>query len=199
MVKKISRSKARTRKMIMRSILRWALYAAVLLMFYLWETNPLIKGFCPLLMIPLACAVALHEGELAAGVFGAVCGLMLDLASGTIFGFSALWLLACCPFISLLSQFWIKVNLVSHFLLNAAVCTVVGFLDFLFLHWVWEQGESTISLVNSVLPAYGGAILLSVPVYLAVRSINAKMRPKQQRMLDEAAQTAEETSSKARD
>ena len=61
-------------------------------MFYLWEVAPLIRGWCPLLIIPLATAVAMFEGELAAGVFGVFCGLMLDMASGTLLGFSSMWL-----------------------------------------------------------------------------------------------------------
>ena len=79
--------------MKLRVFLRWTFYSALLLLFYLWETNPLFVRFSPLLIIPLATAVAMYEGELAAGVFGVVCGLMIDMASGTILGFSSLWLL----------------------------------------------------------------------------------------------------------
>ena len=54
---KIQGSKAKSRKAILRSVLRWLLYAAVLLVFYACECNPLIRGFCPLLIIPLASSV----------------------------------------------------------------------------------------------------------------------------------------------
>ena len=139
MKRKISVSKAHSHRIMLRGFLRWLFYALLLLLFYLWETNPLIKGFCPLLLIPLATSVALREGELAAGVFGAFCDIMLDMASGTIVGFSALWLLVCGPVISLLSQFWIKINFISHFVMNLAVSIIMAAMDFLFLHWVWEK------------------------------------------------------------
>ena len=84
MVKKISRIKARTRRARLRGFLRWLCYSLVLLLFYLWEVAPLIRGWCPLLIIPLATAVAMFEGEFAAGVFGVFCGFMLDIASGTL-------------------------------------------------------------------------------------------------------------------
>lgn len=192
-MKKItSRGRARSRRMMLRGFLRWLLYATVLLFFYLWLSNPLIKGFCPLLLIPLATAVAMFEGEFAAAVFGVFCGLMMDIASGAMAGFSSLWLLATCPVISLLSQFYIKRNLLSHFVLNLSVSGIMGFLDFLFRHWVWEGAESGISFARSILPAYLGAVVGAVPVYLLIWLISTKMRPKEQRRLEESAQSAED-------
>lgn len=199
-MKKIPASKARTRSMMLKSVLRWGLYAAVLLLFYLFETNPLIRGFCPLLIIPLATSVAMFEGDLAAGVFGVFCGLMLDMANGvTIVGFSALWLLCFCPPISLLSRFWVKVTLLSHLVMNTAAAVIIAFMDMVFLHWVWEGSESVISFRLSILPSYGGAILFSVPVYLLVRLINRTLRPKEQRRLEESARGAEEAEFKEKE
>lgn len=191
-MKTISKSKARSRKMMLRGFLRWFLYAAVLLFFYGWQTNPLIRGFCPLLIIPLATAVAMREGELAAGIFGAVCGLMVDMASGAILGFSSLWLLVCCPVISLLSYYYVKVNFISHFVLNLAVSVVMGLLDFLFLHSVWEGSESSISFLNMVLPAYLGAIVGAIPVYFLIALISKKLRPKETHRPEESSLTSDE-------
>ncbi len=199
-MKKIMGSKARSRRMMLRGFLRWLLYAAVLLLFYLFECNPIIRGYCPLLIIPLATAVAMYEGDLAAGVFGTFCGLMLDMANGvTVVGFSAIWLLCACPFISLLARFWIKATFISHFIVNAAVAVIMGAMDFLFLHWMWEGAESVISLTGVVLPSYGGAILFSVPIYFLVTFIVNKLRPKEQRRLEESAQSAEEAEYKEKD
>lgn len=199
-MKKITGSKARSRKMMLRGFLRWLLYAAVLLLFYLFECNPIIRGYCPLLIIPLATAVAMYEGDLAAGVFGTFCGLMLDMANGvTVVGFSAIWLLCACPFISLLARFWIKATFISHFIVNAAVAVIMGAMDFLFLHWMWEGAESVISLTGVVLPSYGGAILFSIPIYFLITFIVNKLRPKEQRRLEESAQSAEEAEYKEKD
>lgn len=199
-MKKITGSKARSRRMMLRGFLRWLLYAAVLLLFYLFECNPIIRGYCPLLIIPLATAVAMYEGDLAAGVFGTFCGLMLDMANGvTVVGFSAIWLLCACPFISLLARFWIKATFISHFIVNAAVAVIMGAMDFLFLHWMWEGAESVISLTGVVLPSYGGAILFSVPIYFLITFIVNKLRPKEQRRLEESAQSAEEAEYKEKD
>ncbi len=187
MVKRISRSKARTRRARLRGFLRWLCYSLLLLLFYLWEVAPLIRGWCPLLIIPLATAVAMFEGEFAAGIFGVVCGLMLDIASGTLIGFSSMWLLVICPTISLLGQFWLKTSWLTHLVMNTITVVFICSMDFLFLHWVWERESSGISFVHSLLPAYLWAIILSLPVYFLVRFISGKFRPKEERRLEEAA------------
>ncbi len=187
MVNKISRTKARTRKARLCVFMRWLCYSLVLLFFYLWEVAPLIRGWCPLLIIPLATAVAMFEGEFAAGIFGVFCGFMLDIASGTLIGFSSLLLLAVCPTISLLGQFWLKTSWLTHLVLNTISAVLMCSMDFLFLHWVWERESSGISFVHSLLPAYLWAVILSIPVYLLVRLISNKFRPKEERRLEEAA------------
>lgn len=185
---------------MIRVFLRWFLYAALLIFFYACECNPLIRGYCPLLLIPLATSVAMQEGELAAGIFGAACGLMLDMANGvTVLGFSAMWLLAACPFISLLSRFFVKSNLLSHFIMSTAVVVLMAAMDMLFLHWVWEGAGAVISFQRTVLPSYGGAILFSIPIYLLISLISAKLRSHEQQHLDESAQTAEESEDIDRD
>ena len=192
-MKMVLSGKARSRRAALRGFLRWLVYAAVLLLFYVMECNPVIRGFCPLLLIPLATSVAMYEGDLAAGIFGVCCGLMMDIANGvTIVGFSAILLLCACPFISLMSRFLIKKTIFTHLILNSAVSVIMAGLDLVFLHWVWEGGQSIISFRKVILPAYGGAIFWSVPVYALVSFIAKKFRPKEQQRLEESAQSAEE-------
>lgn len=178
--------------MMLRGFLRWLLYVAVLLFFYMWQTNPMIKGFCPVLIIPLATSVALRESELASGVFGAVCGLMIDMASGTILGFTSLWLLVFCPVISLVSYYYVKVNFISHFVLNLGVSVIIGLMDYLFLHSVWEGSEASISFVNMVLPAYLGAVIGAMPVYFLITLISDRLRPKEKHRPEESSLAGDE-------
>lgn len=185
-------SKARSRKAMLRVVLRWVIYVAAMIIFYLFSCNPLIKGFCPLLIIPLATAVAMHEGDLASGIFGMFCGLMMDMANGTsVVGFFALWLLCACPCISLLSRFLIKVNCISHFVINAAVSVIIALVDMMFLHWVWEGSQSVVSFLRVVLPSYGGEILFSIPIYFLISLIAARLNPERHRKLGASAQNTE--------
>lgn len=198
-MKILSMSKARSRKMMLRVFMRWFLYAAVLLLFFVIETNPLIRGYCPLLIIPLATAVAMQEGDLASGIFGAFCGIMLDIASGvTVVGFSALHLLIACPIISLITSFYINRSFMSHFILNAIVTAVMAAMNMIFVHWVWEGSASVISFWKSVFPAYAGSFLFAIPIYFLMRFISNKLRPKEQHRLEDSAQEAEEQEEKER-
>ena len=191
-MKKISRSKARARGVMLRGFLRWLLYAAVLLLFYCFLCNPIIPRYCPLLIIPLATAVAMYEGDLASGIFGAACGILIDMATGSsVVGFTGLWLLCACPLISLLSRFWVKVNFISHFIMNAAVTVIIGGLDMLFMHWIWEGGQSIISFTGIILPSYCGAIIFSIPIYFLVRLISRKFRPKERKTPEEHSEEEE--------
>lgn len=187
-------NRARNRRAMIRAVLRWAFYSALMIVFYLFSCNPIIRGFCPLLLIPLATAVAMKEGDLASGVFGMLCGLMMDIANGnSLVGFYALWLLFACPCISLLSRFLIKVNFVSHFVLNFAVSALIALLDMLFLHWVWEGTQSVVSFVRVVLPSYFGAVLFSIPIYFLISLVVSRLRPDERGNLDASANNAEES------
>lgn len=186
-------NRARSRIALFKAILRWVFYVTLMIFFYLFSCNPLIRGFCPLLLIPLATAVAMREGDLAAGIFGMFCGLMMDMANGnSIVGFYALWLLCMCPFISLLSRFLIKVNCFSHFVINAAVSATIALFDMMFLHWVWEGAQSVVSFVRVVLPAYAGAVLFSIPIYFLISFVVSALRPDERRKLESSAQNAED-------
>lgn len=185
-MRKIAKPKALIQKTSVRNFLRWLLYSAVLLVFYSFLCNPIIPRYCPLVIIPLATAVAMREGDLAAGVFGTVCGIMLDIANGSsVVGITALWLLCVCPLVSLLSRFWVKVNFVSHFVINAAVTVVMALMDMLFLHWVWEGSLSGISFTRIILPSYCGAIIFSIPIYFLIKLIHGKLGPRERKIVDE--------------
>lgn len=190
-------SRARSRRAMLRVILRWTIYAAIMILFYLFSCNPLIRGFCPLLLIPLATAVAMFEGDLAAGIFGMLCGLLMDMANGSsLAGFYALWLLFACPAISLFSRFLLKVNFVSHFVINAGVALVIAVLDMLFLHWVWEGTQSVVSFVRVVLPSYFGSVLFSIPIYFLISLVVSKLSPSDRRKLGSSARGTDDSEEK---
>lgn len=178
---------------MIRVVLRWVIYSAFLMLFFVMECSPLIRGFCPLLIIPLATTVSMCEGDLASGIFGAVCGLMLDIAKGAaVTGFSALLLMSGCVFISLMSRFLIKKTFLSHLILTAGVCVIMAGLDMVFLHWVWEGSQSVISFRKVILPSYGGAVFWSIPIYFLISFIVTKLKPKERQKLESSAQNAED-------
>lgn len=173
---RILTSKTTSRKATLRTFLRWFFYAVVLLVFYLWERNPLFfKGFQPLLIIPLATAVSMREDEFSGTIFAVFCGLMMDSASGTILGFSSMWLMVCCLGTTLLTSNLIKINFINHLWITILSCTFVGFMDFIFVHYVWERQNAVVSLTGRIIPSMAGAAVLSPFVFLVVKLISSKL------------------------
>lgn len=173
---RILTSKATTRKAMFRTVLRWFFYAVVLLVFYMWEINPVIFGtFQPLLIVPLATAVAMYENEFSGTLFGVFCGLMMDIASGTLLGFTSMWLMLCCLGASLLTSNLIKLNVINHLWITLVSCAFVGFMDFVFVHYVWERQNAIVSLTGRIIPSLAGAVIFAPVVYFLTKFIYIKL------------------------
>ena len=74
---------------------KYAAYAMILLVLYVLQTTPglfVVYGAKPMLVVPAAIAIAMHEGELVGGLFGALAGLLCDMGSSMLFGFNGLFI-----------------------------------------------------------------------------------------------------------
>jgi hypothetical protein len=167
-----------------RIILRRTLYSAVLLFLYMLMAGGLFKGWQPILIIPLAVAVAMRESEVFASVFGAVCGLVIDLSCDKLFGFSGVWLLPCCLAASLLVSNLIKVNLVNFIWLNAAVCFFMALTDYFFRYFLWRADSASYILVSFTIPSHLSAAILSPLIYFLIRLISNKLSPRERLRLN---------------
>jgi len=161
-------------------VMRWIFYFGLLLIFYMIMAGGFFRDWQPILIIPLAIAVAMRSKELTASLFGAICGLVLDIACGRLFGFSGIWLLPGCLAAALLSWHLIKINLLNFIWINAAICTIMAFADYFFRYLLWGTDNSVIILTDFILPSHLSAILLSPLVYFAVKIITIKLSPTEQ-------------------
>jgi cell shape-determining protein MreD len=164
-----------SRKDRFRIFMRWFFYSSALLIFYMVMAGGWFRGWQPILIIPLAVAVAMREREFAASVFGAVCGLVIDIACGRIFGFTGIWLLPSCLGASLLVSHLIKVNLLNFLWLNAVVCALAAFADYLFRYVLFRVPNAHLHFTDFILPAHLSAAVLSPLIYLLVKAISIKM------------------------
>jgi len=163
------------------AFMRWFLYSAMLLIFYMVMAGGFFQGWQPIFIIPLAVAVAMRQGEhrgmLGASIFGGVCGLVIDIACGRLFGFSGIWLLPGCLATALLGAHLIKVNLLNFLWLNAAVCTLMAFANYFFRYLLWGTDNSGIVLTEIIIPAHLSAVVLSPLIYFTVKLISIKVSP----------------------
>ena len=166
---------ATTRKDAIRCVVRWVLYALLLIIgFTLQCTLPIYK-WQPFFVIAVSCAVSFYEGELSGCVFAAFAGFMQDLATGGLFGFTSIWLVPCCMFVTLLVVNLIHRNLINYLWMTTATLVITQLAELLFKHVLWRNPNIDIIILQYMLPSVIITILLSALIYLIVKSLNKKL------------------------
>lgn len=166
---------AMTRREIFKSIAKWVLFSLVLLVSYTIEVTMPFASWQPYLTLTTAVAVSFFSEELSGAVFAAFAGMMHDLAMGSLFGFTSIWLMPCCLFVTLLVVNLIHRNILNFLWMNLTAVILVQSAELLFKYIIWRNPEIDVVLINYVLPALIATVILSAPLYLIIRQINKKL------------------------
>lgn len=172
---RILRYSAMTRREIFKSIAKWVLFSLVLLVSYTIEVTIPFASWQPYLTLTTAVAVSFFSEELSGVVFAAFAGMMHDLAMGSLFGFTSIWLMPCCLFVTLLVVNLIHRNILNFLWMNLTAVILVQSAELLFKYIIWRNPEIDVVLINYVLPALIATVILSAPLYLIIRQINKKL------------------------
>lgn len=155
------------------------LYSVALLLVFMAMSGGFFKKWQPVLIVPLAVAVAMREGETFGALFGAVCGLFLDVAEGKLFGFSAIWIMPCCLAAALLVAHLIKVNLINFIWVGAFTSALVAATDYFFGYVLWGLDNSAYVLTGFIIPSCLSSVILSPLMYFSVKNISVKFSPRE--------------------
>ena len=172
---RILRYSAMTRREIYKSIAKWLLFSPVLLVSYTIEVTMPFAAWQPYLTLTTAVAVSFFSEELSGAVFAAFAGMMHDRAMGSLFGFTSIWLMPCCLFVTLLVVNLIHRNILNFLWMNLTAVFLVQSAELLFKYIIWRNPEIDVVLINYVLPALIATVILSAPLYLIIRQINKKL------------------------
>lgn len=172
---RILRYSAMTRREIFKSIAKWVLFSLVLLVSYTIEVTMPFASWQPYLTLTTAVAVSFFSEELSGVVFAAFAGMMHDLATGSLFGFTSIWLMPCCLFVTLLVVNLIHRNILNFLWMNLTAVILVQSAELLFKYIIWRNPDIDVVLINYVLPALIATVILSAPLYLIIRQINKKL------------------------
>lgn len=172
---RILRYSAMTRREIFKSIAKWVLLSLVLLVSYTIEVTMPFASWQPYLTLTTAVAVSFFSEELSGVVFAAFAGMMHDLAMGSLFGFTSIWLMPCCLFVTLLVVNLIHRNILNFLWMNLTAVILVQSAELLFKYIIWRNPDIDVVLINYVLPALIATVILSAPFYLIIRQINKKL------------------------
>lgn len=172
---RILRYSAMTRREIFKSIAKRVLLSLVLLVSYTIEVTMPFASWQPYLTLTTAVAVSFFSEELSGVVFAAFAGMMHDLAMGSLFGFTSIWLMPCCLFVTLLVVNLIHRNILNFLWMNLTAVILVQSAELLFKYVIWRNPDIDVVLINYVLPALIATVILSAPLYLIIRQINKKL------------------------
>ncbi len=172
---RILRYSAMTRREIFKCIAKWVLLSLVLLVSYTIEVTMPFASWQPYLTLTTAVAVSFFSEELSGVVFAAFAGMMHDLAMGSLFGFTSIWLMPCCLFVTLLVVNLIHRNILNFLWMNLTAVILVQSAELLFKYIIWRNPDIDVVLINYVLPALIATVILSAPLYLIIRQINKKL------------------------
>lgn len=172
---RILRYSAMTRREIYKSIAKWVLFSLVLLVSYTIEVTMPFASWQPYLTLTTAVAVSFFSEELSGVVFAAFAGMMHDLAMGSLFGFTSIWLMPCCLFVTLIVVNLIHRNILNFLWMNLTAVILVQSAELLFKYIIWRNHDIDVVLINYVLPALIATVILSAPLYLIIRQINKKL------------------------
>ncbi len=107
--------------------IRYCLYGVIILIaFALQSTSvafPEIFGARAFLLVCVAISIAMHEREIPAAIFGAVCGILVDTTAG-VEGLNALVLTILSAVCSILISHLMQNNIVTAFVLSAAATAI---------------------------------------------------------------------------
>lgn len=164
-----------TRKEIFMSVTKWVLYSLVLALSYTIQVTMPFTVWQPYLALTVAVAVSFFENELSGVVFAAFAGMMHDLAMGSLFGFTSIWLMPCCLFVTLFAVNLIHRNILNFLWMNFSALIIVEAAELLFKYVIWRNPDINVVLLDYVLPAMISTVLLSTPIYLLIRLISRKL------------------------
>lgn len=164
-----------TRKQVIKSVIRWVLYTLLLVLGFVLQSTLPIYNWQPFFVIAIACAVSFYEGELSGCIFAALAGFMQDLATGGLFGFTSIWLVPCCMFVTLLVVNLIHRNVINYLWMTAATLVITQLMELLFKHILWRNPDLDIIILQYMLPSVVVTIPSSALIYLVVKFLNKKL------------------------
>lgn len=172
---KIKSPVAYSGKMKAKVFFRWFFYSLALVTAYSIMSCGIFGLWQPYLIISLSIGVSMREQEFSSSVFGILCGFMLDISMGTLFGFFAVFLMPCCFFTSLLSRNLIKVNFLNH-IICVSVSALFSFSAYyLFNYIIWNTQGREIVLLRILLPSFFATAITAPLMFFLTKFISGKL------------------------
>ena len=160
---------------------KYFIYAILLLLLYVLQTTPrLFELFNvkPMLVVPAAIAMAMHEGEFAGGIYAAFAGLLCDMGGFGLFGFNGITLLVSGVTAGLLVIYMMRCNVASCILFVFIAMLVRGSIYYTFAFGIWNHDYAWRIFAFQILPTIVYTAISAIPIYYIFRAVNGKFKKK---------------------
>ncbi|MCD8006892.1 MAG: hypothetical protein LUF29_08010 [Oscillospiraceae bacterium] len=150
-----------------RTVLKWLFYVLSMIFFYCVMVSGSGSSAKALMLIPFSTAIACYEGEIPSAIIGAISGILIDLATGQLLGFTGLYLCLFCGIISGMFRQFLRKNIVNYFGLTLVTCLVYLYIDYYFFYVIWDYEGYQEVLKQRLIPSHLKTIVFSPLCYLA--------------------------------
>lgn len=172
-----------------KTTVRWILYYLVIFCcFIIMTSGTLLK---PILLVPVALCISINNNMYASVFTGAVCGFLIDISCGKLFGYNAVILAFFCIAVSLMYELYLRQRFMNFMLINAAVSYIQCRLDYKFYYQIWEYEDVDRIFVHVSIKVWIYTIISGVFIYLIIKLINKPLMPKTHLTIEEVIKTSD--------
>ena len=178
------RSTREQRILNIKTAVRWLLYYLIIFICFLIMTSG--TWLKPILLVPAALCIAVSSNQYASAFTGALCGFLIDISCGKLFGYNAVILAFFCIAASLLFELYLRHRFVNFMLLNAAVSYIQCRLDYKFYYQIWNYENAERIFTRVTLRVWVYTVISGIFIYLVFSLVNRFLMPKAHLTIEEA-------------
>ena len=156
-------------------VLKYALYTFLFMIFAVWQSTIglfEIFGVRPITIVPCVIAIAMFDGELIGGIFGAIGGVFCDGVLGYMVGYNGIFLLVMGTLIGLLVIYYVQNNLKTAIYFCSVVILIKGLLEWSLGYVIWGYGDNLFMLLQGTLPWCLYTIMVTPIFYILFKHLH---------------------------
>ena len=170
-----------------KTTLRWIIYYLLIFISFIIMTSGTL--YKPILLVPLAVGIAINNNLYSSAVTGAICGFLIDICCGKLFGYNAVVLTVFCIAANLVFELYLKDRFINYIIITAAASFLQCWLDYKFYYQIWgyEHVGRIFRRVSMKIWLY--TVISAVFVFLVLKLVNRLLMPREHLTIEEAINT----------
>ncbi|MBQ6169575.1 MULTISPECIES: rod shape-determining protein MreD [Ruminococcus] len=170
-----------------KTTLRWIIYYLLIFISFIIMTSGTL--YKPILLVPLAVGIAVNNNIYASAVTGAICGFLIDICCGKLFGYNAVILTVFCIAANLVFELYLKDRFINYFIITAAAAFLQCWLDYKFYYQIWDYEHVGRIFRKVSMKVWLYTVISSVFVFLVLKLVNRLLMPREHLTIEEAINT----------